>query len=65
MLAPPSPAPPPAAAPTSLTDLRRPVEAEMQAFRRYFRGAMRSRVGDSGFDDAVPPRTVRNSIRFS
>src|SRR5690606_40040018 len=41
-----APAPPAAVArPLSLPEIRRPVEAELAAFRRYFREAMRSRVG--------------------
>ncbi|MDX1439396.1 MAG: polyprenyl synthetase family protein [Rubricoccaceae bacterium] len=32
-------------APLDLSEIRRPVEEEMKAFRRYFRDAMRSKVG--------------------
>lgn len=39
------PPPPLAAPPVSLAEIRRPVEAELQTFRRYFREAMRSEVG--------------------
>jgi octaprenyl-diphosphate synthase len=39
-------APPPLASrPPTLAEIRRPVEAELEAFRRYFREAMRSPVG--------------------
>ncbi len=31
--------------PLSLSDIRQPVDAEMKTFRRYFRDAMRSKVG--------------------
>lgn len=39
------PAPPALSRPRSLQEIARPVEAELEAFKRYFREAMRSPVG--------------------